>query len=83
MKTQQAVTGRPMWQVSLVASTQRGEKRLNQGWVRVFKAVRPVLTALSTMLTYPGSAAVFTDIVPFAVLTLRHAAFLRRAANQK
>jgi hypothetical protein len=44
MKTQQAVTGRPMWQVSLVASIQRGEKRLKRGWARVFKAVCPVLT---------------------------------------
>ena len=45
MKNQQAVTGRPMWQVSLMASIQRGEKRLKRGWVRVFRAVRPVLTA--------------------------------------
>jgi hypothetical protein len=44
MKTQQAVTGRPMWQVSLVASMQRGEKRLKRGWARVFKAMRPVLS---------------------------------------
>ncbi len=43
MKTQQTVTGRPMWQVSLMASIQRGEKRLKRGWARVFKAVRPVL----------------------------------------
>jgi len=44
MKTQQAVTGRPMWQVSLVASIQRGQKRLKRGWVRVFTAARPVPT---------------------------------------
>jgi len=37
MKTQQAVTGRPMWQVSLMASIQRGEKKLKRGWARVFK----------------------------------------------
>jgi hypothetical protein len=37
MKTQQTVTGRPMWQVSLMASIQRGEKRLKRGWARVFK----------------------------------------------
>ena len=37
MKTQQAVTGRPMWQVSVMASIQRGEKRLKRGWARVFK----------------------------------------------
>jgi hypothetical protein len=36
MKTQQAVTGRPMWQVSLMASIQRGEKRLKHGWARMF-----------------------------------------------
>jgi hypothetical protein len=45
MKIQQTITGRPMWQVSLMASTQRAQKRLKQGWVRVFRAVRPVLTA--------------------------------------
>jgi hypothetical protein len=44
MKTQQAVTGRPMWQVSLTASIQRGQKRLRQARARVFKAVRPALT---------------------------------------
>jgi hypothetical protein len=44
MKNQQAVTGRPLWQVSLMASIQRGQKRLKRGWARVFKAVRPVLT---------------------------------------
>jgi hypothetical protein len=37
MKTQQAITGRPMWQVSLMASIQRGRKRLERGWARVFK----------------------------------------------
>jgi hypothetical protein len=45
MKTQQAVTGRPMWQVSLMASMQRGQRRLKQGWVRVFNEGRPALTA--------------------------------------
>ena len=45
MKNHQAITGRPMWQVSLVASIQRAEKRLKRGWERVFKAVHPVLTA--------------------------------------
>jgi hypothetical protein len=45
MKNQQAITGRPMWQVSLMASIQRGQKRLKRGWARVFKAMRPVLTA--------------------------------------
>ena len=45
MKNQQAVTGRPMWQVSLMASIQRGEKRLKRGWVYVFRTERPVLTA--------------------------------------
>jgi hypothetical protein len=45
MKIQQAVTGRPMWQVSLVASTQRAQKRLKRGWVQVFRTARPVLTA--------------------------------------
>jgi len=44
MKNHQAITGRPMWQVSLMASIQRGEKRLKRGWARVFRAVRPVLT---------------------------------------
>jgi hypothetical protein len=34
-----------MWQVSLMASIQRGEKRLKLGWARMFKAVHPVLTA--------------------------------------
>jgi len=38
------VTGRPMWQVSLVASIQRGQKRLNRGRVRVLNAVRAMLT---------------------------------------
>ena len=37
MKVQQAITGRPMWQVSLMASIQRGRKRLERGWARVFK----------------------------------------------
>jgi len=45
MKIQQAVTGRPMWLVSLMASTQRVQKRLKRGWVYVFRAERPVLTA--------------------------------------
>jgi hypothetical protein len=44
MKNQQAVTGRPMWQVSLMASIQRGEKRLKRGWARVVKAGRAVLS---------------------------------------
>jgi hypothetical protein len=38
------VTGRPMWQVSLVASIQRGQKRLNRRRVRVLNAVRTMLT---------------------------------------
>jgi hypothetical protein len=38
------VTGRPMWQVSLMASIQRGQKRLKRCRVRVFEAVRAVLT---------------------------------------
>ena len=37
MKIQQKITGQPMWQVNLMASIQRGEKRLKQGWARVFK----------------------------------------------
>ena len=45
MKTQLAITGRPMWQVSLMASSQRAQKRLKRGCVHVFRAVRPVLTA--------------------------------------
>jgi hypothetical protein len=45
MKIQQAVTGRPMWQVSFMASSQRVQKRLKRGWVYVFRAERPVLTA--------------------------------------
>jgi len=52
MNTQQAyepedkvkVTGRPMWQVSLVASIQRGQKRIKRGRVRVLNAVRTMLT---------------------------------------
>jgi hypothetical protein len=44
MKNQQAVTGRPMWQVSLMASIQRGEKRLKRGWACVVKAGRAVLS---------------------------------------
>jgi hypothetical protein len=44
MKNQQAVTGRPMWQVSLMASIQRGEKRLKRSWARVVKAGRAVLS---------------------------------------
>ncbi len=52
MNTQQAyepedkveVTGRPMWQVSLMASIQRGQKRLKRGRVCVSRAVRAVLT---------------------------------------
>ncbi len=44
MKNHQATTGRPMWQVSLMASIQRGEKRLKRGWARVSRALRPVLT---------------------------------------
>ena len=44
MKNQQAVTGRPMWQVSLMASIQRGEKRLKRGWASVVKAGRAVLS---------------------------------------
>jgi len=38
------VTGRPMWQVSLVASIQRGQKRIKRGRVRLLNAVRAVLT---------------------------------------
>jgi hypothetical protein len=38
------VTGRPMWQVSLMASIQRGQKRLKRGRVRLLNAVRAVLT---------------------------------------
>jgi len=38
------VTGRPMWQVSLMASIQRGQKRIKRGRVRVLNAVRAVLT---------------------------------------
>jgi hypothetical protein len=38
------VTGRPMWQVSLMASIQRGQKRMKRGRVRVLNAVRAVLT---------------------------------------
>jgi hypothetical protein len=37
MKNHQAVIGRPMWQVSLMASIQRGEKRFKRVWARVFK----------------------------------------------
>jgi hypothetical protein len=52
MNTQQAyqpedkvkVTGRPMWQVSLMASIQRGQKRMKRGRVRVLNTVRAVLT---------------------------------------
>jgi hypothetical protein len=44
MKTQQAFTGRPMWQVSLMASIRRSQKRIKQNWLRVFMAVRPVLS---------------------------------------
>ena len=44
MKNQQAVTGRPMWQVSLMASIQRGQKRIKRGRVRVLNAVRTMLT---------------------------------------
>ena len=42
MKTQQAITGRPMCQVSLMASIQHGEKRLKQGWARVFKPFQEI-----------------------------------------
>jgi hypothetical protein len=45
MKTQQAFTGRPMWQVSLMASIQRSQKRIKQNWLRLFMAVRPMLVA--------------------------------------
>jgi hypothetical protein len=54
MKNQRAITGRPMWQVSLVASIQRGEKRLKRGWARVSRALRPVLT---TSVFTDGAAA--------------------------
>jgi len=37
------VTGRPMWQVSLMASIQRGQKRMKRGRVRVLNAVRTML----------------------------------------
>jgi len=43
MKTQQAFTGRPMWQVSLMASIQRSQKRIKQNWLRLFMAARPML----------------------------------------
>jgi hypothetical protein len=43
MKTQQAFTGRPMWQVSLMASIQRSQKRIKQNWLRLFMAMRPML----------------------------------------
>jgi hypothetical protein len=46
------VTGRPLWQVSLKAWIQRGEKRVKRGWARVFKAVRPVRA------TSPGTRGV-------------------------
>jgi len=35
MKTQQAVTGRPMWQVSLKASIQRGRKRFKAAFCAI------------------------------------------------
>ena len=38
------VTGRPMWQVSLMASIQRGQKRIKRGRVRALNAVRTMLT---------------------------------------
>jgi hypothetical protein len=38
------VTGRPMWQVSLMASIQRGQKRMKQGRMRVLNTVRTMLT---------------------------------------
>ena len=38
------VKGRPMWKVSLMASIQRGQKRLKRGRVCATKAVRAVLT---------------------------------------
>jgi hypothetical protein len=56
MKTQQAFTGRPMWQVSLMASIQRSQKRFKQNWARVFMAVRPVLTT-SVLTDRPNAAA--------------------------
>jgi hypothetical protein len=49
MKTQQAFTGRPMWQVSLMSSIQRSQKRIKQTWVRAVMALRPVLA--TTALT--------------------------------
>jgi hypothetical protein len=55
MKTQQAFTGRPMWQVSLMSSIQRTQKRIKQNWVRAFMAVRPVLA--TTALTGRPDAA--------------------------
>jgi hypothetical protein len=55
MKTQQAFTGRPMWQVSLVALIQRSQKRIKQIW-RVFIAVRPVMTT-SALTGSPNAAA--------------------------
>jgi hypothetical protein len=55
MKTQQTITGRPMWQVSFMASMQRTQKRIKQNWVRVFMAVRPVLA--TTALTGRPDAA--------------------------
>ena len=55
MKTQKAVTGRPMWQVSFKASIQRGQRRLKQGWARVFKTVRAALT--TSALTDGADAA--------------------------
>ncbi|MCU1239504.1 MAG: hypothetical protein JWO71_230 [Candidatus Acidoferrum typicum] len=55
MKTQQAFTGRPMWQVSLMASVQCSQKRIKQSWVRVFMAVRPALTT-SAFTSRPDAA---------------------------
>jgi len=54
MKTQQVITGRPMWQVSLMASIQRTQRILKQNWVRVFMAERPVL-ATSALTSGPAA----------------------------
>jgi len=48
MKIQRAVTGRPMWQVSLKASIQRGQKRL-----------RAMLCAIALKQCAPCQAQVF------------------------
>jgi hypothetical protein len=72
MKNHQAITGRPMWQVSLMASIQRGEKRLKRGWARVFKPAFQEISYFSPQGHLRLAIASFESIGNFRRALLSH-----------